>query len=126
MAKGRCAPGNNCGSNKLFYTKPFEGPSEVEPACTIENFDLSQDAGTVSIDWTTLTEVRVSIYILDRKLQTDPEYTDLGVQISFPSGENQLHNLTDSPVSGNYSYRLRVLFDNSTEAILATGNITVP
>lgn len=122
MAKGRCAPGNNCGSNKLFYTRPFDGNA---PACVIENFSLSENAGVVSVDWTTLIEVRVSIYILDRKLQTDPEFT-LGVQVSFPTGENQPHSIQDSPGPGDFTYRLRVIFDNSTEAILATGNITVP
>ncbi len=125
MSKSNCGPGNNCGSNKLFYTEPFAEPPIPNPECTISGFHALNNLGTVEISWTTTTEVRVSIYILDRKLQSDPDYTT-GVQIDFPTGESQPHTILDAPGAGNYTYRLRALFDDSTEIILGTQNITIP
>ncbi len=114
----------NCIKDVICEECPSPGPPCN--ACTIEDFELNiPSPGTVSIDWTTLTEVNVQIYILDRKLQSDTCFEE-GIEVSFPAGENQFHSIINAPPGpGTYTYRLRVLMTDGFQKTLGQSDVII-
>lgn len=96
-------------------------------------FTVISSGGTVSFSWTTTKEISVTAYIIDRKPEGGvyedgvaadfPDSRPLPKQYPDPASGNVI---SDTPGAGNFVYRLRARFENSSTKILAeTGTITV-
>ena len=90
------------------------------PDAAVIDFTLAGAGGNdVAVSWASTMENSVTIFAVDRKLSADTNY-DQAVQILFPLGVGSYYNVLDSvPSAGNYSYRLRAIFDNGTDKVLA-------
>jgi len=104
----------------------YDARCQQLPAAAITDFTLTTPfVGIVNVSWIVTVERGVSAYIIDRKLQASATF-DLGVQASFPFGEQMEHNISDNPPGpGTYTYRLRVVFEDGTSATLAEGDVTL-
>ena len=95
------------------------------PDAAITNYAVATTNGIVTTSWDSTKENGISAYVIDRKLSADTSYTN-GVQVTFPTGVGSSYALDDMPPSaGTFSYRLRTLFDNGTEKVLAESAVTL-
>src|ERR1051326_5269279 len=86
----------------------------ITPDAAISNYTVSASAGIASISWTSTKEVSLSVYVIDRKLSSDANYTT--VTGMSPQGANTPYTVSDAPPApGPYSYKLRALFTDNTD-----------
>ena len=96
----------------------------ITPDAAISNYTVSASAGIASISWTSTKEVSLSVYVIDRKLSSDANYTT--VTGMSPQGANTPYTVSDAPPApGTYSYKLRALFTDNTDKTLGEQSVTV-
>lgn len=99
-------------------------------------FGASVAGGMVSLVWTITKEISVTAYFIDRKVATgNYEDSGLGVAADFPDSRpvpkdypdpTTGNQVTDTPGSGSFVYRLRARFENGAiVALRETGTVNV-
>jgi hypothetical protein len=102
LKTGNCGGGASCGT--ILVYAPTGGPLPI----TISSFYAKRNSNTVSLNWTTETEINSKEFIIERNAGND--FIPVGTVTSLNNANGSAYSFTDQNISKTVSqYRLKLV-----------------
>ncbi|MCS6822857.1 MAG: hypothetical protein NZ529_01080 [Cytophagaceae bacterium] len=104
------------GSEKILSEQTINVTTTSSNSATLEQFELSNSSGIVTITFKTATEVNVAKLFIDRRIDGEPDFSML--KEFTPTGAGSTYLFDDFPNAiGVVCYRIRARFIDNVEIV---------